>query len=41
MLMPPRPRQSKSRDATPECERIPIPTTLSFATPPCEISRSL
>ena len=38
--MPPLPRQSNSREATPECERIPIPTTLSLATPPCEISRA-
>ena len=33
MLMPAFPRQSKSRAATPECDRIPIPTTLNFATP--------
>ncbi len=31
--MPPLPRQSNRRAATPECERIPIPTTLSLATP--------
>ncbi len=33
MFTPASPRQAKSRDATPACDRIPIPTTLSFATP--------
>ena len=39
MLIPPRPRQSNSRAATPECERIPMPTTLSLAMPSRELER--
>ena len=35
MLIPALPSISNMRAATPVCERIPIPTTLSFAIPPC------
>ena len=34
MLIPAFPRRSNILAATPECERIPMPTTLSLAIPP-------